>query len=137
MATILFVDEDVGLLQSHFDYIEAIGGHQVVCAGGPREAVTLMQKLGETIDLVVLDLMLPVDNMYDRGEVSLGLTTGVRFLETVREKLPGTPVVVYTGIASDAVKHRVLDLGVSEEDYLEKPIGAGTLLDRLNHVLEG
>ena len=74
----------------------------------------------QTVDLVVLDLMLP-----GRG--------GLDVLSTMRERGLQTPVLILT--ARDSVEDRVAGLDTGADDYLVKPFAFPELLARIRALL--
>jgi len=76
--------------------------------------------LRESVDLVVLDMMLP-------GR------SGLEVLATLREEKPTLPVIVLT--ARDEVEHRVTGLDAGAVDYLTKPFSLSELAARIRAQL--
>lgn len=137
MANVLFIDDDVGLLETHFEYLEEVGGHRVIQAADAARALELLERQASTIDVIVLDIMMPPAGLCEPEEANLGLTTGVVLLGRIRSKLPNVPVVVFTGWGADVVMERMLALGIPEDYYLEKPLGCRELLAVVNQALAG
>src|SRR5262249_38266025 len=98
-----------GLEEEGYEVITAANGEQ-----GYYAATT------ETVDAVVLDLMLP-------GRY------GIRVLRALRSTGFARPVLVLT--ARDAVEDRVLGLDSGADDYLVKPFAFAELLARLRALL--
>ena len=76
--------------------------------------------LGERVDLVVLDLMLP-------------RRSGTEILHTLAEQRPGLPVIVLT--ARGEVRDRVQGLRAGAVDYLVKPFALAELEARIEAQL--
>ena len=74
----------------------------------------------ETLDLVVLDLMLP-------GR------SGLEILQALRQRHLQTPVLILT--ARDGVDDRVTGLDLGADDYLVKPFALPELLARIRALL--
>jgi DNA-binding response OmpR family regulator len=89
-------------------------GYAVACAGdgvdGERQA------LGDDVDLVVLDLMLPRRD-------------GLAVLRSIRERKPALPVIVLT--ARDAIDDKVTGLDAGATDYVTKPFSFDELTARI------
>jgi DNA-binding response OmpR family regulator len=98
-----------GLRAQGFDVISATDG-----VSGASAA------LGQEVDLVVLDLMLP-------GR------SGMDVLAAVREGKPGLPVIVLTALGE--VEHRVAGLDAGAVDYLTKPFSLSELAARIRAQL--
>ena len=92
-------------------------GFQVHIATSGLEALAFFHT--EVIDLIVLDLMLPVMD---------GLETLRRIRQTAL-----TPVIVLTALGEEKDKVSALDLGA--DDYLTKPFGVEELLARIRALL--
>jgi DNA-binding response OmpR family regulator len=98
-----------GLRTQGFDVISASDGDSGAAAA-----------LGQDIDLVVLDLMLP-------GR------SGMDVLAAVHEAKPGLPVIVLTALGE--VTHRVAGLDAGAVDYLSKPFSLTELAARIRAQL--
>ena len=119
MAKILIADDDVILTEMLRFRLEG-AGHEVVTAADGMEALT---KIGrETIDLVVLDSMMPI-------------VAGPEVLARIKGD-PATahiPVVVLTARTGERDVVSALEEGASE--YLTKPFIPQELLVRINKLL--
>jgi DNA-binding response OmpR family regulator len=98
-----------GLRAQGFDVISATDGVSGAAAA-----------LGEDVDLMVLDLMLP-------GR------SGMDLLSAVREAKPGLPVIVLTALGE--LEHRVAGLDAGAVDYLTKPFSLTELAARIRAQL--
>lgn len=113
---ILVVDDDTALRELVADYLGS-SGYGVEVAG---DGVAMRAVLSEhTVDLVVLDLMLP-------GEDGLSL------LRWLRER-HGPPVIIVSARGDEV--DRVVGLELGADDYLAKPFGPRELLARVRAVL--
>ena len=82
------------------------------------------RRLDEDIDCVVSDYDLPGRN-------------GIEFLETVRQKYPSLPFILYTGKGSEEVASEAISAGVT--DYLQKERGIDqytVLANRITNAVE-
>jgi DNA-binding response OmpR family regulator len=118
MAGLILVIEDEpgivdflerGLRAQGFDVISATDGTSGAAAA-----------LGEDVDLVVLDLMLP-------GR------SGLEVLASVHATKPALPVIVLTALGE--VEHRVAGLDAGAVDYLTKPFSLAELAARIRAQL--
>jgi len=98
-----------GLQAQGFDVISATDGDS-----GIEKA------LGDGVDLVVLDMMLP-------GR------SGLEVLEQLRESNPALPVIVLTAL--NEIEHRVTGLDAGAVDYLIKPFSLSELAARIRAQL--
>jgi DNA-binding response OmpR family regulator len=110
---ILVVEDETAIADFVQRGLEA-EGYSVACAGdgvdGERQA------LGDDVDLVVLDLMLPGRD-------------GLSVLDSIRRSRPGLPVIVLT--ARDAVEDKVAGLDGGATDYVTKPFSFDELTARI------
>lgn len=107
MKTILIVEDDKQLLDSYQELVSSAGYTCLTAGDGYQGLDTMAQKIG-TIDLVLLDLMMPgVDGL----EV-------LRAVKANPDKYGNIPVIVLTNMTSDAVIKEAFDLGASS--YLVK-----------------
>jgi len=114
---ILVIEDEPGIV----DFLERglrVQGFDVISASdGPSGAAAA---LGQDVDLVVLDLMLP-------GR------SGMDVLPAIREAKPGLPVIVLTALGE--VEHRVAGLDAGAVDYLTKPFSLSELAARIRAQL--
>lgn len=115
-TAVLVVDDERSLRDFVRRNLE-VRGFQVFTAANGLEALALFQS--QTIDLVVMDLMMP----YMDG------------LETIRRLRNHSlvPVIVLSALGQEEDKIQALNLGA--DDYLTKPFGVGELLARIQAVL--
>lgn len=115
-ASILVVDDDGEILQLVSRFLRANGFR----VHGARSGVEMMATLeAATVDLIVLDLMLP-------GRSGLDLCRDLRRTSTV-------PVIMLTAKGDEL--DRIIGLEVGADDYLPKPFNPRELLARINAVL--
>jgi two-component system, OmpR family, response regulator len=115
-ATILVVDDDEEILVLLDDYLRGAGFEVRTAADG---RCMRREILHATIDLVVLDLMLP-------GEDGLSLCRAIRAHSTV-------PIIMLT--ARGEVVDRILGIEMGCDDYLTKPFDPRELLARIRGLL--
>lgn len=113
---ILVVDDDTALRELVTSYLGA-SGYQVEGVGDSAAFRASMAR--QSVDLVVLDLMLP-------GEDGLSLLKWLR-------ADGGPPIIIIS--ARDEEVDRVVGLEVGADDYLAKPFGPRELLARVRAVL--
>src|ERR687895_623966 len=114
--TILLVDDDTALLEVT-SIVLASEGYRVLTAEDGVEALRILGR--ETLDLVVLDIMLP--------QIS-----GFEVLKKMREQ-SDVPVVLLTAKSQSVDKVVGLELGA--DDYITKPFDTKELLARIRAIL--
>ncbi|WP_342322598.1 response regulator transcription factor [Kosakonia sp. BYX6] len=115
---ILVVDDDPAICALLEDVLSEHVFTVYVCHNG-LEAVTLSAQHAD-IALVLLDMMLPDIN-------------GLRVLQQLQKLRPHLPVVMLTGMGSEA--DVVVGLEMGADDYIGKPFNARVLVARVNAVL--
>jgi DNA-binding response OmpR family regulator len=113
---LLVVDDDPGLRELLQEYLSSQGFEVAAVADGVAMEQFLQQ---HTVDLVVLDLMLP-------GEDGLALARKLR----ARGNLP---IIMLSARGEDV--DRIIGLEVGADDYLAKPFNPRELLARIRAVL--
>ena len=113
---ILVVDDEKKIVDLVRTYLER-DGFKVIEANDGRQALEVFKR--ESLDLVILDLMLP----------------GIDGLEVCREirRSSSTPVIILTARSEDVDKLVGLELGA--DDYMTKPFSPRELLARVHAVL--
>lgn len=116
-TTVLVVEDDTAIRRGLVDAL-AYAGYAVLDCDNGRKAIQVA--LESTIDLVLLDVMLPhVDGFGVLGEL--------------RRAMPTLPVIMVT--ARGAEEDRVRGLADGADDYVVKPFSAKELLARVEAVL--
>ncbi len=112
MSKILLVEDDFALAMAT-EYALQSEGYQVVCADTLQKA---RGRLEDSIDLVLLDLMLPDGNGYS-------------FCKEIREVGLEMPVIFLTAVSEEANIVQGLEMGA--DDYVTKPYRVKELLSRI------
>lgn len=112
---LLLVDDDVNISELIKMYLEK-EGYNCIQAYDGRDAVYKMDK---SIELVILDVMLPMMNGWD-------------VLKEIRKKYD-TPVIMLT--AKGETFDKVLGLELGADDYMVKPFDPKELIARVKAVL--
>lgn len=115
MSKLLLVDDDVELAEL-LSSLLALEGFDVQTANNGLEA---LQKLDESHELVLLDVMMPKLN-------------GIETLKEIR-KVSNVPIMMLTARGEDI--DRVLGLELGADDYLPKPFNDRELIARIKAIL--
>jgi DNA-binding response OmpR family regulator len=115
---ILIVDDDREIRELVSSYLKKNGLRTSVAADG-RQMRSFLE--GNTVDLIVLDLMMP-------GDDGLVLTRELR-----AGKHKATPILMLTARSDEM--DRIIGLEMGADDYLPKPFAARELLARIKAVL--
>jgi len=119
MATILIVDDDIGLREGLAETITDFG-HKPRAVSSGREALGIVEH--QSVDGILLDLRMP------------GGIDGIEVLRRIRVQQNPPPVVVLTAFASAENTIEAMRLGAF--DHLTKPIGRQELQELLTRMLE-
>ncbi len=114
---ILLVEDEPGLVMTLTDRLRS-EGYAVEAAGDGESG--LARALGESFDLIVLDVMLPGRN-------------GLDLCRELRQRRNQTPVIMLT--ARGQIVDKVVGLKLGADDYLAKPFEMIELLARVEALL--
>ncbi len=117
MISILVVDDDKNT-RFYFKEVLEGAGYTVVTAINGEEAMEKMET--NHIDLVVLDVMMPVMNGYE-------------FTEGLRETQNYVPVLMVSAKQLPADKHKGFEVGT--DDYITKPVDPEEMILRIKALL--
>ncbi|MFP3902707.1 MAG: response regulator [Armatimonadota bacterium] len=118
--TILVVDDDADICWATRRLLEG-EGYQVITASNGIEAVEIYEKKGDTIDAVILDLVMPEMD----GETCLNRIT---------ETDPNAVVIIASGSLSDSTKRR--RLAEKACGYVSKPFEASAFLQTIEQAIK-
>ena len=117
--TVLIVEDEAEILKLAKLALKKLG-YYVLSAQSPTDALALCEKYGDTIDLLVTDVVMPGMN-------------GKELKERIEVKYPGIKVLFMSGYPADIVAHRgVLEEGV---EFLQKPFTQILLAKKIREVL--
>ncbi len=116
-SKILWIDDEIDLLKSHFIFLESRGYLIHPCSNG-REGISILDKI--KIDLVLLDENMP------------GLN-GFETLSIIKQKKPNLPIIMVTKNEEE----KIIDdaIGSKVSDYLIKPVNPNQILHSLKKIL--
>ncbi|HEY1067597.1 MAG TPA: ATP-binding protein, partial [Pirellulales bacterium] len=118
--TVLLVEDDPGVRRLTRRALEALG-YRVLEAEDGEEALTVFERSGVTIDLLLTDVVMPRMN-------------GRALAEALASRRPGTKVLYISGYPDEAaVLHDVIRAG---SPFLRKPYSSQSLAQKLREVLE-
>ncbi len=119
LETILLVEDEPAVRKVAVRILE-MGGYKVLEAAGPGEALALARQHGESIDLVLTDVVMP--------EMS-----GPECCEQLSKIVPDVKVLFMSGYTADAIARRgVLEKGTN---FIPKPFTVDSLARKVREVL--
>lgn len=119
LPLVLLVDDEEPLRLVGARLLEAMG-FAALTAGNGREALHLFRERRDSIDLVMMDLVMP----------EMG---GIEAYRELRLLAPGVPVVICSGYSDDEVEDEIA--GDSRAGFLEKPYRPDCLRELLLDML--
>jgi len=117
LASILIVDDEEHIRDLLSDTL-AVRGYHVETAENGLSALEIIND--RRVDLMLLDMRMPVKD-------------GLGLLDEIKEKLPGLPVIIVTGLASNEEVQEALQRGAFS--CLRKPFEIDTLLGEVEKAL--
>lgn len=120
LETVLLVDDEESLLEVSQHMLEA-SGYRTLAARSGEEALSLFEKEGSGIDVVLLDLNMP----------GMG---GARCLEEILRKDPEARIIVSTGYLDEQQMRGLLQTGAA--GFVVKPYKFKAVLQQIRAVLE-
>jgi PAS domain S-box-containing protein len=118
--TILFVDDEDMIIQVGQDMIESLG-YEVLIAENGKEAVEIYEKNMEKIDMVMLDIIMPV---MDGGET----------YDKLKEINPDIKVLLSSGYGINGQATEIMDRGCN--GFIQKPFNMRALSKKIGDILD-
>jgi DNA-binding response OmpR family regulator len=130
---ILWIEDDFGLDETLGDWLRFEAGLEVLHAKGPKEGIIQLEQNLEKIDLILLDIMMPPEDVVDNVKSDYGKDTGLLLIAELN-KITGCkiPIVILSA--------RLGDLGVLAQTStvrarLEKTLGLEAIVTGIMDVL--
>jgi len=117
---ILLVDDEEMIREVGRELLESIGCH-VLTAGDGKEAIGIYEKNHDTVDMVILDMIMP--NM-SGGEV----------YDRLKQIDPDIKVLLLSGYSIDGQAHEILARGCNA--FIQKPFRIEELSEKIGEILK-
>lgn len=134
MKKVLYIDDeaDTEKMASKFEILRA-ENIDVIPITRVKDVLPTLSNLQGSIGLIVLDIIMPPEDLYSLEETDGGTATGVRLLEDIRSHFQHIPIIIVSisrhNFADDvAANHNV-------HAYLQKPISAFGLAKAIKGAL--
>jgi CheY-like chemotaxis protein len=118
--TILLIDDDPTVLRSTRRLLEQ-RGFEVICASNGQVALEIFRARGEHIDLVMLDLVMPIMD-------------GIEAFGLIKEARDDVPVIIASGCRERDVKGQAVFERWGRPIFLAKPFSQNSLYQALERV---
>jgi CheY-like chemotaxis protein len=136
MMKIVLVDDEANTerMASRCELLKHTG-IDVIPISRVTEVMPILDRLKESISLIVLDMVMPPEALYSLEETKGGTATGLKLLEDIRSQYKEIPIIIVSirrmNIAATAVlkKYEV-------SAYLEKPILTSELAASIKAIVE-
>ena len=117
---VLLVDDEVKMVRALKDLLVSKGFHILVAYNG-EQALDEFYKYNTQIDIVLLDVMMPIYN-------------GFEVLAEIRKSSSNVPVIMLTAKGEEYDQLKGFNLGI--DDYIVKPILPTLLIARIETILK-
>jgi PAS domain S-box-containing protein len=118
--TILLVDDEAIVIEAGKAMLEKLG-YQVIAAESGEQAVDTARQMGNEIDLVILDLIMPA---MDGGET----------FDRIREIQPALPVILCSGYSINEQVTGIMQRGCN--GFIQKPFNISKLSQYIRKILD-
>jgi DNA-binding response OmpR family regulator len=102
---ILFIDDERREMDSYYLELE-LSGYQVRFKTDVDAALIFFDDHLDSINMVILDIMMPPGKIFANSDTKLGLRTGLPVFERLREKSPHLPILILTNVSDTEVRNR-------------------------------
>jgi len=119
-GNILLVDDEQSVIAVCSEMLESLG-YKVKTASNGIEALDVLKSNNSTVDLVILDMIMPRMN-------------GQKTYEKIRLLYPDMKVLISSGYSRDDEIEKMMEKGCNE--YILKPFDVAALSEKLNNVFE-
>lgn len=118
--TILLVEDEERIIQVAQAMLEKLG-YRVIIARDGKRAVDTVIKLGDAIDLVILDLIMPEMD-------------GDKAFDLIREIQPAMPVILSSGYSLSGQANAIVQRGCNA--FIQKPFDISELSRKIRKILD-
>lgn len=118
--TLLLVDDEALIIEVCQEMLQNLGYHVLIARNG-QEAVQAVDEMGNQMDLVILDMIMP------------GMDGGSCF-DCIRQIRPNLPVILSSGYAINGRAHEILQRGCN--GFIQKPYSIGELSQKIRTTLD-
>lgn len=110
-------------------------GYKIIVAKDGTEALNCLNK--ESIDLILLDVMMPPGDKLNFENAREGFATGVEFTKEIKkdDKWKNIPIIAITANPDRDIERELTELGGSK--YFRKPVSQSGLEEAIKECLEG
>lgn len=133
MIKVLYVDDeaDSEKMASKFEMMCSMGV-EAIPVTHVDAVLPKIKEMGDEIKLLVLDIIMPPEDVYSLEETSGGTSTGIRLLKDIRDSYKTLPILIVS-------VRRIGDIETQYDvkDYLEKPVSAYKVASTIKRIVSG
>jgi PAS domain S-box-containing protein len=119
-GTILLIDDEQMIIDVGEALLEKLGYRTMICRSGEEAVRTVTDQAG-SIDLVILDLIMPGMN-------------GEMVFDRIRQISPHLPIILSSGYAIDGQAQKIMDKGCN--GFIQKPFDISKLSQAIHRILD-
>lgn len=116
--TILVVDDEKNIREMAKDMLEFLG-YDTICVSGGEEAIKLVQNKNISLDLAIVDLIMPRMN-------------GLKTFNALKKTDPALPIIIGSGVSALKKREAMIEMGA--EEFIEKPYEIKNFSDLLDKI---
>jgi CheY-like chemotaxis protein len=133
MIKILYIDDeaDTEKMASKFE-IMARMDIEVIPVTRVEEALPRIAELIDEVKLLVIDIIMPPEDVYTLEETGGGTSTGLTLLKDIRKNFENLPILIVSVRRINEIEEQF-----DVTDYLEKPVSAYKLASTIKRIVSG
>lgn len=133
MIKVLYVDDeaDTEKMASKFEIMRSMG-IEAIPVTQVDAVLPKIEELGDEIKLLVLDIIMPPEDVYSLEETNGGTGTGIRLLKDIRNSYKTLPILIVSIRRTGEIENQY-----DVKDYLEKPVSAFKVANTIKRIVSG
>ena len=134
MIRALYIDDecDTERFKTKAEMLESLG-IAVTGVADVREVLPTLERLKGELDVILLDILMPSQDLYSLEETNGGTTTGMRLLKDIRRRNHAIPVIIVSVKPEEETRRGLGELAIN--DYLTKPTLASEIAFAVKRAL--
>jgi CheY-like chemotaxis protein len=134
MKRVLYIDDEANTekMASKFEIMKD-EGIEVIPVTRIQEVLPKLEELRGSIDLLIMDIIMPPEDYYSLDETDGGTTTGLRLIEDIRREYEKLPIIIVS--VRRLRRSEELEVKYNIADFLEKPVSAFSLIKSIRRVI--
>lgn len=121
---ILFIDDENRGMESYYQELrlEFKNQYEIKFINDIDKANQFLEQNPKNIQLIILDVMMPLGEIFKSIDADDGLKTGIRFYEKIRQDFPQLLIIMFTNYFNEELETKINadqnSLFLHKEDYL-------------------